>query len=474
MEWQLPDQKMARIRTRQHAPIKEDAFTLDEDLKDLGNGRFYWLKTFGCQANVRDGETMAGMLEMMGYQPTTLPEDADVIIMNTCAIRANAENKVFGEIGAFKHLKQAKPDLILAVCGCMMQVDANVDRIIAHYPFVDLVFGTHNLHRLPQLLYQAYFTKERTVEVYSEEGQVVEHLPVRRFGQGRAWVNIMYGCDKFCTYCIVPFTRGKERSRRMSDILEEVRQLKEQGYKEVTLLGQNVNAYGRDLDMKDGFASLLHEVALTGIDRVRFMTSHPWNFTMGMIDAMATHPNIMPFVHLPLQSGDDTILRRMGRRYTVDSYLETFDALKQRIPNVALSTDIIVGFPDETDEQFQKTLDLVDRCQFDNAYTFIFSPRSGTPAANMHDAIPMDVKRQRLAQLNQKVRMYAAMNNQAYQDRIVQVLVDGPSKKNPEIYSGYTESQKLVNFRRVKAQVNEIVAIRITEPKSWFLLGEEV
>ena len=349
-----------------------------------------------------------------------------------------------------------------------------VNIILEKYRHVNLIFGTHNLHRLPQLLHAAIEGNERCVEVFSQEGEVIENLPVRRFGRYKAWVNIMYGCDKFCTYCIVPYTRGKERSRAMEDILQELRELKAQGYREVTLLGQNVNAYGKDLGIEGGFAALLRESAKTGIDRIRFTTSHPWDFSDEMIDAIASCDNIMPFIHLPVQSGDSDVLRRMGRRYTIEQYRSLFDRIKAAIPGCAVSTDIIVGFPNESDEQFAHTMDIVDYCRFDNAYTFIYSPREGTPAARMADSVPMEVKQERLARLNERWNAYALENNQAYVGRIVKVLVDGPSKKDEHIYSGYTETNKMVNFTADKVQAGEIIEVKITQARTWSLNGEAI
>ncbi|PKM69563.1 MAG: tRNA (N6-isopentenyl adenosine(37)-C2)-methylthiotransferase MiaB, partial [Firmicutes bacterium HGW-Firmicutes-19] len=308
---------------------------------------------------------------------------------------------------------------------------------------------------------------------FSKEGEVIENLPVSRFGTHKAWVNIMYGCDKFCTYCIVPYTRGKERSRLVEDILSEIEELKGKGFKEITLLGQNVNAYGKDLKEPANFAMLLKSVAETKIERIRFTTSHPWDFSDEMIEIIASYDNIMPYIHLPVQSGNSDMLKIMGRRYSIDEYKTLFGKLKERIADCAFSTDIIVGFPNETDEQFKQTLEIVEHCQFDNAFTFIYSPREGTPAAQMADNVPKDVKKKRLAQLNAKVAQYALKNNQAYIGRTVEVLVDGPSKKNPEIYSGYTRTQKLVNFKADGVISGDLVNVTITDCKTWFLIGEK-
>ena len=474
-QWKLPNLKEAQKRTKTPVNIEHSLFDIPECCKEMGKGKNYFIRTYGCQANERDGETMAGIFEELGYTQTLDMVNADVIILNTCAVRENAEDKVFGEVGHIKHLKRTNPDLILGICGCMAQEEAMVEKIIKVYKQVDLVFGTHNIYRLPQLLYDTMKTKERMIEVYSKEGEVIENLPVRRFGSHKAWVNIMYGCDKFCTYCIVPYTRGKERSRLKEDVMKEIDELVASNYKEVTLLGQNVNAYGKDLGYVNGFADLLESVAKTGIPRIRFVTSHPWDFTQEMIDVIAKYPNIMPYIHLPVQSGNTQVLKLMGRRYTIEEYKDLFNRIKAAIPHCAFTTDIIVGFPNETDEQFEDTLKIVDECQYDAAFTFIYSPREGTPAARMVDTTPYEVKEVRLKRLIEKVAFYANQNNQKYVGRIEKVLVDGPSKKNSEVYSGYTESQKLVNFTCDKSvQVGDIIEVEIIEAKSWTLTGKQV
>ncbi|SJZ78494.1 tRNA (N6-isopentenyl adenosine(37)-C2)-methylthiotransferase MiaB [Anaerorhabdus furcosa] len=472
--YQLPSLKDAKIRTREAVKIEHTLFKLPETTRNLGVGRKFYLRTYGCQANERDSETIVGILVAMGFSQTQNEEDADFILLNTCAVRKNAEDKVLGELGMLKKLKTSNPDLIFGLCGCMAQEEEIVQLLLKKYPQVDLIFGTHNIHRLPELLYQTMMSKERTVEVYSKEGDVIENLPVKRFGKHKAWVNIMYGCDKFCTYCIVPYTRGKERSRLMNDILIEIQELKDQGYKEVTLLGQNVNAYGKDLGIESGFATLLDEVAKIGIPRVRFTTSHPWDFTDQMIDVIAKHDNVMPAIHLPVQSGNSDMLKIMGRRYTSEEYRSLYDRIITKIPNCTFSTDIIVGFPNETEEQFQDTLDMVDYCKYDLAYTFIYSPREGTPAANMIDNVPADVKSERLQRLNEKVGQYSNMNNQKYVGKEVKVLVDGLSKKNDQVYSGYSEENKLINFTGENIHEGDIVRVKITDVKSWSLNGEAI
>lgn len=469
----LPNLKQAKSRQKQDVRV-DYTFELPEETKGIGNHKKFYLRTYGCQANFRDGETIVGLLMAMGFEETLEVDNADLILLNTCAIRENAENKVFGEIGNLKHLKVKNPDLIMGVCGCMAQEESVVHKILAKHDHIDLIFGTHNIHRVPILVHHAMFSKEKTVEVYSKEGDIIENLPDHRFGDVKAWVNIMYGCDKFCTYCIVPYTRGKERSRVMSDILEEVVKLKQDGFKEVTLLGQNVNAYGKDLKIEEGFASLLEKVALTGIERVRFMTSHPWDFSSNMIDVIAKYDNIMPSIHLPMQSGNDDVLKLMGRRYTSDQYRALFDELKAKVKHCSFSTDIIVGFPNETDEQFEDTMNMVEYCKFDQVYSFIYSPRAFTPAESFDDNISMEVKKQRLARLNEKIKEHAYYNNAKYVNQVVEVLVDGPSKKDKSIYSGYTPQNKLVNFKADNVKSGDVVSVTITQAKSWFLLGESL
>src|SRR5699024_3324398 len=348
-----------------------------------------------------------------------------IILLNTCAIRENAENKVFGEIGHLKPLKLENPDLILGVCGCMSQQESVVNRILKKHQHIDLIFGTHNIHRLPHLVKEAMFSKANVVEVWSKEGDIIENLPKVRHGKIKAWVNIMYGCDKFCTYCIVPMTRGKERSRRPEDIIQEVRYLAANGYKEITLLGQNVNAYGKDFeDMTYGLGDLMNELHKIDIPRVRFTTSHPRDFDDHLIEVLAQGGNLLDHIHLPVQSGSSHILRKMNRKYTRESYLELVRKIRKAMPNATLTTDIIVGFPNETEEQFEETLSLVKEVGFEAAFTFIYSPREGTPAAAMKDNVPMEVKKERLYRLNELINKQSAESMKKYQDKVVKVLVE--------------------------------------------------
>jgi tRNA-2-methylthio-N6-dimethylallyladenosine synthase len=471
-EFIFPSLKEAKKRNKDKVIIERNLYNITDKEKDMGVGKKFYLRTYGCQANVRDSETISGIMFDLGYQHTENEKEADVIIFNTCAIRKNAEDKVIGEIGNLKRLKRTNPDLMFILCGCMAQEEDVVEKVLRVHHHIDIIFGTHNIYKLPQFLSEAAQSKERVVEVLSEMGEVIEDLPVDRFGKHKAWVNIMYGCDKFCTYCIVPYTRGKERSRLIEDVVNEVNELKADGFKEITLLGQNVNAYGKDLNLGYDFSSLMEEVAKTGIERVRFTTSHPWDFTFEMVDVIAKFPNIMPYIHLPVQSGNTSVLKLMGRRYSREKYLALFDYIKEKIPHCSITTDIIVGFPNETREQFEETLSLVNYCKYDGAYTFVYSPRVGTPAADMDDNISKTEKDARLQELNELVNSFANESNQKYQNKVLKVLVDGLSKKSNETYSGYSEENKLVNFKADNVQVGDIVNVKITEVHSWSLNGE--
>jgi len=467
-----PNLKEARRRRKNTTSYVND-FAIPEGMETIGHGHKFLIRTYGCQMNEHDTEVMAGIFEELGFEATDTEFDADIILLNTCAIRENAENRVFGEIGHLKPLKQERPDLIIGVCGCMTQEEAVVNRILQKHQHVDLIFGTHNIHRLPQLLKEAMFSKEMVMEVWSKEGDIVENLPKARKGNIRAWVNIMYGCDKFCTYCIVPYTRGKERSRLPEEIIHEVRDLARRGYKEITLLGQNVNAYGKDLKGTDySLSYLMDEIRKIDIPRVRFTTSHPWDFTDDLIEVLAKGGNLVEHIHLPVQSGNNAILKIMGRSYTRETYLKLFYKLKKAIPHASFTTDIIVGYPNETEEQFQETFSLVEECQFDGAYTFIYSPRPGTPAARMEDDVTMEVKKERLQRLNTIVNQHMAASNQSLLGETVEVLVEGVSKKNGDILSGHTRTNKVVNFKGSKALIGELVEVKITDAKTWSLNGE--
>lgn len=469
----LPNLKDARVRTSGPSIVKRDDYVVPEDMKDIGIGKYYCLYTYGCQMNVHDSENIAAIMEDMGYTRREDMEDSDVVILNTCAIRENAHNKVMGMLGRVKHLREEKTDIITIFCGCMAQEEGISLELKNKYPWVDIVLGTHNIHKLPLYLKEALETKQQMMEVFSIEGDIIEGLPVKRDSKYKAWVNIMYGCDKFCTYCIVPYTRGKQRSRLPEDILKEVTELVQDGYQEVTLLGQNVNAYGKDLGIQYDMANLLEDVAKTGIPRVRFVTSHPWDFSTKMIEVIAKYDNIMPYIHLPLQSGSTEILKKMGRRYTKEEYKKLFYQIKEMIPDCAITTDIIVGFPGETDADFQDTIDLVNELKYDLAYTFIYSPREGTPASKMKDDTGMEVKKRRLAVLNELINQYALENNQKYLGKVVPVLIEGPSDKKDKLM-GYTDTMKLVNIDADSKYIGKIVSVKITDVKTWSMDGEVV
>ncbi len=460
----------ARKRTCSKVDIIRN-FKIDESLKNIGKNKKYVVKTYGCQMNERDSENICAILEEMGFTKGLDIEDADLVLLNTCAIRENAHNKVFGMLGRLKHIKESRP-LLIGLCGCMAQEEVVVSEIMSRHKYVDFVFGTHNIHELPNILKRVIDNNKQEIEVWSKEGDIVEDIPIKRESKFKAWVNIMYGCDKFCTYCIVPYTRGKQRSRLKEDIIKEVEELVKEGYKEVTLLGQNVNAYGKDIEGYNyNMANLLSDVAKTGIERIKFVTSHPWDFTDDMISVIRDNPNVLPYIHLPVQSGSNRILKLMGRKYTRESYLELVHKLKMNIPNICLTTDIIVGFPNETDEDFNDTLSIVKECEYDSAYTFIYSPRVGTPASKMEDNISLEIKEKRLQELNDLVNYYSRKSNEKLENKVVSVLLDSKSEKEGML-SGYTTTNKLVNVKADISLLGKIVNVKITSVKTWSLDGE--
>ena len=466
----LPNIKEARVRTKDKVEISYDKYNIPNTIKGIGKNKKYTILTYGCQMNVHDSENISGIMEELEYTKEENYEKADVIILNTCAIRENAHNKVIGILGRIKKLKEENPNIITIIGGCMPQEESVSNMLKDKYKWVDIVLGTHNIYDIPVLLDNIMKERKQNIEVYSIEGSIIENLPVKRDSKYKAWVNIQYGCDKFCSYCIVPYTRGKQRSRLPIDILKEVQELKDKGYKEVTLLGQNVNAYGKDLENKYTMANLLEDVSKIGIDRIRFVTSHPWDFSSEMIDIIAKYDNIMPYIHLPIQSGSDNILKKMNRRYSTNEYKKLFYELKEKIPGVSITTDIIVGFPNETEEDFQKTIDIYNELKYDLAYTFIYSPREGTPASTMKDNVPKAVKEARLQRLNKVVNKYARENNEKYLNKVVPVLIEGYSDKGNKLM-GYTDTMKLVNVEADPSYIGEIVDIYITEVKTWSMEG---
>ncbi len=469
-----PDFTKAAIRNLKSLPeYQYESVQIPEDIKNIGENKKYFIRTYGCQGNLRDSEVISGILNELKYTKTDDVNLADIIILNTCCVRENAEKKVFGEIGSLKNLKHNNPSLLIGVCGCMVQQEHIVNKILNDYQQVDIIFGTHNIHQLPLLIKEAIISNQRICNVLSNQGNIYEDLPSCRESTFKAFVNIMYGCNKFCTYCIVPYTRGQERSRKSKDILDEIKYLKENGYKEVTLLGQNVNAYGKDINDLS-FAELMEQVALIGIERIRFTTSHPFDFSDELIDVIAKYPNIMKHIQLPVQSGDDKILKLMGRRYTRQQYLDLVTKIKERIPNVSLTTDIIVGFPNESLEAFENTLSLCEIVKYDSAFTFIYSPRENTPAAKMQDNVSLETKKERFNRLTSLIAKYELEKYKTYENKIVKVLVEGPSKKNEDILSGYTEDMKLVNFKGDKSSIGQIVNVKIIKAKTYTLEGEQV
>ena len=468
----LPNLEEARKRNK--LDYKTVDFKIDEKLKDKFKGKKFFIKTYGCQMNEHDSENIEALLTDIGFKKVSKYTDADLVLLNTCSIRENAHNKAFGMLGRLKHLKMDKKDLIIGLCGCMAQEESVINEIMKDYKFVNFVFGTHNLYQLPDIIDEAIKTNKQQIEVFSREGDLVEGLPVIRTNNYKAYVNIIYGCDKFCTYCIVPYTRGRERSRKKEDILKEIDELIKDGYKEITLLGQNVNAYGKDLYEDYHMGELLEDIAKKDIPRIRFMTSHPWDFTDKMIEVIGKYDNIMPSIHLPVQSGSNRVLKLMGRRYTKESYLELFNKIKKTVKGVTVSTDIIVGFPGETEEDFLETLDLVNTCKYDNAFTFIFSARRGTPADKLKDNTTLKEKEERLQRLNEVVNKYFLENNKKLEGSVLPVLVEGVSTKK-NMYYGYSDTNKLINFTsKEKIKVGDIVNVKITSAKTWSLDGERV
>ena len=442
---------------------------------DLLNGKKYNIITFGCQMNEHDSETIAGMLQEKGCVETMSRDDSDITIINTCSVRENADKRFFGTLGQLKKLKEKNPEYVACVCGCMMQQQHIIDTIKSKYPWVDIIFGTHNIHRFPELIEKVYSEKKKIAETFEDSDQIVEGLPAKRLYKHKSFVNIMYGCNNFCTYCIVPYTRGREKSRKPEDIVREITGLVADGVKEVTLLGQNVNSYrgagesGSECD----FADLIYMINdIEGLERIRFMTSHPKDLSDKLIQAFMDCEKLCNYIHLPVQAGSDSVLKRMNRKYTREKYLEVVERLRKAVPDIAISTDIIVGFPGETEEDFEQTLSLVRSVKYDSAFTFLYSVRQGTPAAEYEDQIPEEVKHQRFDRLVDAVNADSAEKNAAYKGRIERVLVEGVSKKNENTLTGRTEGFKLVDFEGGRELIGQMVNVEITEGKTFSLTGK--
>lgn len=442
---------------------------MKEEIKELK----YYIETWGCQMNEEDSEKLSGMLKSVGYTKTESIEEAGIIIYNTCCVRENAENKVFGNLGELKHLKKKNPDLIIAVCGCMMQQEGMADKILKKFPHVNIIFGTHNAYKFPEYLNRVKTEGVQVKEIFNKESEIVEGLPIDRESDVKAFVTIMYGCNNFCTYCVVPYVRGRERSRKSEDIINEIKDLVSKGYKEITLLGQNVNSYGKGLEEDIDFAKLLRKInEVDGLERVRFMTSHPKDLNKDVILAIKECDKLCEQIHLPVQSGSDRILKKMNRHYTKEYYLELVDMIKREIPDVSLTTDIIVGFPGETEEDFLDTLDLVERVGYDSAFTFIYSRRNNTPADMMLNQVSDADKHHRFDRLIKVVNEGVIKSNKVYEGKTVEVLVEGPSKNDATKLTGRTRNGKLVNFSGENVKAGDLVNVKIVRAQPFSLVGE--
>ncbi len=431
-----------------------------------------FVHTYGCQGNVSDGERLQGMLRDMGYGFTDSPEEADLVLYNTCAIREHAEDRVFGNVGALKPIKKNKPDMLIALCGCMTQQKQVAERIRKSFSFVDLVFGTHVSHKLPEFIYRCLCTGKRVIDITESDGVIAEGLPVKRDGTFRAWIPIMYGCNNFCSYCIVPYVRGRERSRNFEDVLSEVRDVIAQGYKEITLLGQNVNSYNKELDESRRFPALLKAISeIEGDFIVRFMTSHPRDCTKELIDVMASSEKIAKHLHLPFQSGNDRVLKEMNRHYDRAKYLSLIDYAYEKMPELSLTSDVIVGFPGETYEEFRDTLTLIERVRYTSLFTFIFSPRQGTKAYDMPDPVSRQEKGRWFKELTDLQEKIAGERTASMLGRIYRVLVEEESKTEGFL-SGRTEGNVIIEFPGDKDLIGSFVEVKVTNPRTWIVYGE--
>lgn len=444
-----------------------------ENISEKAKGRHFYIQTYGCQMNEEDSEKLSGMLKRIGYELTDSRESASIIIFNTCCVRENAENKVFGNLGQLKNLKEKNPNLIIAICGCMMQQKGMADKILNMFPFVDIIFGTHNAYKFPEYLNRVIQEGVQVKEILNKEEGIVEGIPVDRKSDTKAYVTIMYGCNNFCTYCIVPYVRGRERSRKPEDIEKEVKDLVAQGYKEITLLGQNVNSYGKGLENEISFADLLRRLnEIKGIERIRFMTSHPKDLNMDVIKAIKECDKLCEQIHLPVQSGSSKILKDMNRHYDKEYYINLIKDIKREIPNVGITTDIIIGFPGETEKDFKDTLELVKEVEYDSAFTFIYSRRQYTPADRMENQIDDEVKHRRFNELVETVNSIVKEKNKTLEGKTLEILVEGPSKNDENKLTGRSRSGKLVNFPGDKSLVGELVNVKIIKSKGFSLEGE--
>lgn len=444
-----------------------------EDTNKSNTEKHFFITTYGCQMNEEDSEKLSGMLKRIGYTKTENIEDASIVLFNTCCVRENAENKVFGNLGMLKKYKRENPDLIIGICGCMMQQEGMADKVLKTFPYVDIIFGTHNSYKFPEYLNRVKTEGVQVKEILNKETEIIEGIPIDRENTTKAFVTVMYGCNNFCTYCIVPYVRGRERSRKPEEIIKEIKELVSKGYKEVTLLGQNVNSYGKGLEENIDFAKLLRLInEIDGLERVRFMTSHPKDLNEDVILAIKECDKLCEQIHLPVQSGSNRILKEMNRHYDRERYMYLINKIKEQIPDVTITTDIIVGFPGETEDDFNDTLSLVKEVGYDSAYTFIYSRRNHTPADRMENQIPDDVKHERFNRLVQAVNEGVIKSNKEYEGKIVEILVEGISKNDETKLMGRTRNGKLVNFEGDKSLIGKLINLKIVRAQPFSLIGE--
>ncbi len=454
---------------------------LIQEIRRLNDDYFYSVKqrktfhviTYGCQMNEHDSEKMIAMLINMGYEETLNYEESDMLIFNTCAVRENAELRVYGNLGHVKNIKKKNPDMIVAVSGCMMQQPHIVEEIKKKFKFVDIVFGTHNVHNLPKLMKTVFEDRRQVIEVWDSEGKIIEGLPFERKIGIKAFVNIMFGCNNFCTYCIVPYTRGRERSREKANIIEEIKLLAADGVKEVTLLGQNVNSYGKTLDHSYDFSDLLNDVSqIEGLERIRFMTSHPKDISDKLIDVIHKNPKVCEYVHFPIQSGSNQLLEKMNRKYTIEDYHLIVEKLRMKMPRVGLSTDIIIGFPGETDSDVDQTIELLKKVNFDSAFTFIYSKREGTPAAKFDNHITEKLKHERFERMLKVLNEKVIEKNQSRMGEVFELLVEGYTRRDDQLLYGRSRENILVSFKGDESLIGKIVNVKVTRPKNFSVEGE--
>ena len=457
---------------RQYYYIEKAKQYVEEEAKNLGRSLTFCVTTFGCQMNARDSEKLRGILNQIGYEEAE-EDEADFVIYNTCTVRENANTRVYGRLGQLKPRKKQQPHMMIGLCGCMMQEPEVIAKLKKSYSFVDIIFGTHNIYKFAELICERYEAGKMVVDIWEDTDKIVEDLPNERKYAFKSGINIMFGCNNFCSYCIVPYVRGRERSRKPEAIIREIERLVKDGVSEVMLLGQNVNSYGKTLDEPITFAELLRRIEkIEGLKRIRFMTSHPKDLSDELIEVMASSEKICKHLHLPVQSGSTRILKKMNRRYTKESYLELAEKIKKAVPDISLTTDIIVGFPGETEEDFQETLDVVRKVRYDSAFTFIYSKRTGTPAAAMEDQIPADVVKDRFDRLLSEVQAIASEVCAVHEGKDMEVLVESVSDHDASMVTGRMSNNLLVHFKGTKEMIGTYVTVHLTECKGFYYLGE--